>query len=49
LGKSWLVARSSPYRIELTVEQERELRRRAASYAGPWRDVVRAKAVLLAG
>jgi len=42
------VARSSPYRIEPTVEQERELRRRAASYSGPWRDVVRAKAILLA-
>jgi DNA-binding CsgD family transcriptional regulator len=43
------VARSSPYRIELTAEQERELRRRAAAYSGPWRDVVRAKAILLAG
>jgi hypothetical protein len=48
LGKSWLVARSSPYRIELTVEQERELSRRAAAYSGPWREVVRAKAILLA-
>jgi hypothetical protein len=42
------VARSSPYRIELTVEQERELRRRAAAYSDAWRDVVRAKAILLA-
>jgi transposase len=48
LGKSGQVARSSPYRIELTVEQERELSRRAAAYSGPWRDVVRAKAILLA-
>ena len=35
------MARSSPYRIELSVEQERELSRRAAAYSGPWRDVVR--------
>ena len=40
--------RSSPYRITLSEEQERELARRAAAYAGPWRDVVRAKAILLA-
>ena len=41
------MARSSPYRIELSVEQERELSRRAAAYSGPWRDVVRAKAIPL--
>jgi transposase-like protein len=42
------VARSSPYRIVVNGEQERELRRRAAAYSGPWRDVVRARAILLA-
>jgi len=42
------VARSSPYRIVVYGEQERELRRRAAAYSGPWRDVVRARAILLA-
>lgn len=42
------MARSSPYRIVLDTEQERELRRRAAAYSGPWRDVVRARAMLLA-
>ncbi|MCA1679840.1 MAG: helix-turn-helix domain-containing protein, partial [Actinobacteria bacterium] len=33
--------------IELTAEQRRELERRAAAYAGAWRDVARAKAILL--
>jgi CRP-like cAMP-binding protein len=47
-SKSGLVARSSPYRIALSDEQRRELERRAAAYSLPWRDVVRAKAVLLA-
>jgi len=42
------VARSSPYRVALSAEQRRELERRAASYSGPWRDVARAKAILLA-
>jgi transposase-like protein len=32
----------------LSVEQRRELARRAGAYSGPWRDVVRAKAILLA-
>jgi transposase len=32
----------------LDAEQERELRRRAAAYSGPWRDVVRARAILMA-
>jgi predicted XRE-type DNA-binding protein len=32
----------------LSDEQRRELERRAAAYSEPWRDVVRAKAVLLA-
>jgi len=38
----------SPHRIVLSSEQERELARRAAAYSGPYRDVVRAKAILLA-
>jgi transposase-like protein len=40
--------RSSPYAIALSPEQRRELTRRAGAYSGPWRDVIRAKAVLLA-
>jgi hypothetical protein len=43
-----LVARSSPHRIVLGDEQRRELARRAAAYSQPWRDVVRARAILLA-
>jgi hypothetical protein len=43
-----VVSRSSPYRIVLSAEQERELARRARAYSGPHRDVVRAKAILLA-
>jgi transposase len=43
------VARSTPYRIVLSSEQKRELARRAGAYSGPYRDVVRAKAILLAG
>jgi hypothetical protein len=43
-----VVSRSTPYRIVLSVEQQRELARRAAAYSDPWRDVVRAKAILLA-
>ena len=42
------MARSSPYRIVVSAEQERELARRASAYSGSWRDVVRAKAILLA-
>lgn len=42
------VGRSSPYRIAVSEDQRRELERRGASYSQPWRDVVRAKAVLLA-
>lgn len=40
--------RSSPYDIVLSPAQRRELERRAAAYSDPWRDVVRAKAVLYA-
>ncbi|MCA1701684.1 MAG: helix-turn-helix domain-containing protein [Actinobacteria bacterium] len=32
----------------MSAKQERELARRAGAYSGPWRDVVRAKAILLA-
>jgi transposase-like protein len=42
------VARSTPNRIELADEQRRELEHRAGAYSGTWRDVVRAKAILLA-
>jgi DNA-binding CsgD family transcriptional regulator len=42
------VTRSSPYLIELSPAQERALSQRAAAYSGPWRDVARAKAILLA-
>lgn len=42
------MARTTPYRIALSAEQERELTRRASAYGGSWRDVVRAKAILLA-
>ena len=43
-----MVPRSSPYEIVLDEEQRRELVRRAGAYSGPYRDVVRAKAILLA-
>jgi transposase-like protein len=42
------MARVTPYGITLSSDQERELSRRAAAYFGSWRDVVRAKAILLA-
>ncbi len=42
------MSRRTPYRISLNAEQERELARRAGAYSGPWRDVVRAKAILFA-
>jgi len=38
----------SPFGISLSGDQQREFSRRAAAYSGPWREVVRAKAVLLA-
>lgn len=40
--------RKSPYVLELTAEQCRELEARARRYTLPYRDVVRAKIVLLA-
>src|SRR5436305_9842862 len=42
------MAQMSPHQVVLTDEQRRELERRAGAYSGPYRDVVRAKAILLA-
>ena len=39
---------NSPYRIQLTREERRELEARARRYTSPYRDVIRAKLVLLA-
>jgi transposase len=38
----------SPYRIELTPAERKELEARAARYTSSYRDVVRAKIILLA-
>ena len=48
MSNSRSVPRPSPFAIELTADDRRELERRAAAYAGAWRDVARAKAILLA-
>ncbi len=40
--------RKSPYRIELTVEERTLLKQQARRYTLPYRDVMRAKIVLLA-
>ena len=40
--------RHSPFRIQLTRDERRELKARARKYTSPYRDVVRAKLVLLA-
>ncbi|MGH9244311.1 MAG: helix-turn-helix domain-containing protein [Acidimicrobiales bacterium] len=40
--------RKSPYVLSLTTEQARELEARARRYTLPYRDVVRAKIVLMA-
>lgn len=40
--------RSSPFHITLTPDERRELDRRARKYTSPYRDVIRAKIVLLA-
>jgi transposase len=42
------MTRKSPYVLELTAEQRHELQARARRYTLPYRDVVRAKIVLLA-
>ena len=43
-----LLPRSSPFRIFLTSEEKKELEARARKYTSPYRDVMRAKIVLLA-
>jgi transposase len=42
------MTRKSPYVLELTAEQRLELEARARRYTLPYRDVVRAKIVLMA-
>ena len=42
------MTRKSPYVLELTAEQRRKLEARARRYTLPYRDVVRAKIVLMA-
>jgi len=42
------VPRHSPFRIDLTREERRELEARVRKYTSPYRDVIRAKLVLLA-
>jgi transposase len=42
------VPRHSPFRIDLSREERRELEARARRYTSPYRDVIRAKLVLLA-
>ncbi len=40
--------RNSPFRIDLTRDERRELESRVRKYTSPYRDVIRAKLVLLA-
>ena len=40
--------RHSPFRIQLTQDERRALEARARQYTSPYRDVIRAKLVLLA-
>ena len=42
------MSRKSPYVLRLTVEQRQELEARARQYTLPYRDVVRAKIILMA-
>jgi hypothetical protein len=42
------VPRSSPYSINLSTQEERELRHRAAKYTLPYFEVIRSKIILLA-
>lgn len=46
--KGMLMTRKSPYVLSLTAAERRELESRARRYTLPYRDVVRAKIVLLA-
>lgn len=43
-----VLPQSSPFRIILTPEERRELEARSRKYTAPYRDVIRAKIVLLA-
>ncbi len=43
-----VMAGKSPHTVHLIEQQRAELERRAAAYSGPFRDVVRAKAILYA-
>ena len=43
-----VMAGKSPHTVVLNEEQRVELERRAAAYSGPFRDVMRAKAILYA-
>lgn len=40
--------RKSPYQIVLTAQEKKQLQKRAGQYTAPYRDVVRAKVILLA-
>jgi transposase len=40
--------RKSPYLLDLTADQRRELEARAKKYTLPYRDVIRAKMILMA-
>ncbi|MBM3335490.1 helix-turn-helix domain-containing protein [Candidatus Sumerlaeota bacterium] len=40
--------RKSPYQIVLTAQEKKQLEKRAGQYTAPYRDVVRAKVILLA-
>ena len=42
------MTRKSPYLLDLTAEQRRELEARARRYTSSYRDVIRAKIVLMA-
>lgn len=42
------MTRKNPYVLDLTVDQQRELEARARRYTSSYRDVVRAKIVLMA-
>jgi hypothetical protein len=44
-GERWVVAGQA---VKITEAEERELRRRASQYTRPYREVIRAKLVLLA-
>jgi hypothetical protein len=47
-GRLFIVPRSSPFDIDLSAPEERELRRRAAKYTLPYFEVLRARMILLA-